>query len=198
MPVGLPGYRWARLRYADNIQMNPTIGAMASHAFSCNSLFDPDITATGHQPMNFDQIALGYQHYTVFSSKIRMTYVKSIVAARIPGVFGVFVDDNQVFTYGTPESIMESNQYASKWLVNSGIEPSTRTVTSYFNAKKFFGVTSLASSIYRPNVGSNPSEGATFFCYIGEIAGNDVDIAQFIIEIEYTALFSELKHVAQS
>lgn len=41
-----------------------------THFFRSNSLFDPDITLTGHQPRFFDQFAAMYDKYRVLGSKI--------------------------------------------------------------------------------------------------------------------------------
>lgn len=43
-------------------------------SFRVNSLFDPDKTGTGHQPMGFDQLMLLYFRYKVFAVKAEITW----------------------------------------------------------------------------------------------------------------------------
>ncbi len=198
IPIGLPAFRWARLRYVESITLNPGVAAIAFHYFRANSLFDPDFTGVGHQPMNYDQISIGYQHYTVFQAKIRMSYIKQSVSGAVPGIFGIFLDDNTTPGYLSAEAIIESNQRNSKWRQTAGVEDINRSIQIGFDAKKFFGASSLSAAQYRPAVTASPVEGAFFCCYLGDIGGNDPSLESFMIEIEYTALFSEKKFLAQS
>lgn len=54
-----------RLRYHDNVSLVISGGAVSSYVFSANSLFDPNTTGTGHQPMGYDQAMLFHNHYLV-------------------------------------------------------------------------------------------------------------------------------------
>lgn len=198
IPVGLPGCIWRKLKYVDSVAIDPGADALAVHRFRTNNIFDPDRTGTGHQPMHFDQFALPYEHYTIYSSKIKMTYIKNIAAATIPGVFGIYIDANATTSYTSAEQIIEGAERSSKWLVTEGIEPMGRSVTMAWNAKKYFGVASLASISYKAPVGGAPADEADFVCYLGDIGGNDPAGAFFLIEIEYVALFTEKTFVAQS
>ncbi len=60
------------LAYADYFSINPTTGAPATYVFSCNGLYDPNITGTGHQPHGFDQLMQNYKNYQVLSSSIEV------------------------------------------------------------------------------------------------------------------------------
>lgn len=63
------------MRYADTFTLNPGAGGSpASHVFSCNGLFDPDITGVGHQPRGFDQMMLLYDHYVVNTATIEVWF----------------------------------------------------------------------------------------------------------------------------
>lgn len=46
-----------------------------TYVFNCSSLFDPDVTGTGHQPMGFDQLALFYNHYTVLGCRLTVEFI---------------------------------------------------------------------------------------------------------------------------
>ena len=45
-----------RLKYCQEVSLNPTVGAVASADFAANGLYDPYLSGVGHQPMGFDQL----------------------------------------------------------------------------------------------------------------------------------------------
>ncbi len=198
IPLGLPRKKWVRLKYVDNITINPGAAAIGAHFFRANSLFDPDLTGVGHQPLNFDQLQLGYDHYTVYGSKITATFTNNVATAIIPGLYGIFLDDNTTLTYAQGAEVIEGNQRQSRWKTTTGIENSDRSVSIGFSAKKFFGVSSLAPSEYRSLSGANPTEGAAFVVWYSNIGGGDPGVGNFLVEIEYLALMTEKRHVVQS
>lgn len=52
-------------RYSDVITISLSAGTVQSYSFRANSLFDPDRTGTGHQPLGFDQLTAIYNRYVV-------------------------------------------------------------------------------------------------------------------------------------
>lgn len=62
--VGIPDRVFAKLKYTDVIKVSP--GALtSSYVFNLNSLYDPDRTGVGHQPMMFDEWSTLYNRYKV-------------------------------------------------------------------------------------------------------------------------------------
>lgn len=61
-------------KYADTIALSAGAGTNAVWLFSCNSVYDPDRTAAGHQPMLHDQFAALYNNYIVTKAKIKVTF----------------------------------------------------------------------------------------------------------------------------
>jgi hypothetical protein len=54
------------LRYVDTYSMASTAGSVATQQMRVNSLFDPDLTGTGHQPRGYDQWCSATGPYTVY------------------------------------------------------------------------------------------------------------------------------------
>jgi len=78
---GFPARKRLTLKYADTYGLASTTGSVATQQFRVNSLFDPDLTNTGHQPRGFDQwcSATGpYQNYRVLEHR---AVVKAIVTS---------------------------------------------------------------------------------------------------------------------
>jgi hypothetical protein len=67
---------WRRvLRYVDNVTLTSTVGGQAYYQFRVNSLFDPDLSGTGHQPRGYDQLCSStgpYQTYRVHGVSARI------------------------------------------------------------------------------------------------------------------------------
>jgi len=87
----LPKKRKYTFNYSDAISVSAlAVGTMQGHAFNGNGLYDPDDTATGHQPRGFDQIKTLYRTYKVIASTIRVRFVGTATGA---GVFcGLLAD----------------------------------------------------------------------------------------------------------
>ena len=66
----IPDKSLVKLRYCQRCAINPAAGVTNSYLFRANSLFDPDLTGTGHQPLGFDEWAKFYRRYCVLGSKI--------------------------------------------------------------------------------------------------------------------------------
>jgi len=71
---GFPDSLVVRLKYNEVYTLTSTAGSIAKQVFRANSLFDPDFTNVGHQPMYYDQLSALYANYTVLGSKIRVLF----------------------------------------------------------------------------------------------------------------------------
>lgn len=70
------------LTYSDMISVAPGASTY-EYCFRGTSLYDPDKTSTGHQPLYYDQYATLFGRYKVNASRITLTYYNS---ASIPTV----------------------------------------------------------------------------------------------------------------
>jgi len=85
---------WRRvLRYADTVTLTSTVGGQAFYQFRVNSLFDPDLSGTGHQPRGFDQLCSSagpYLTYRVHGVSVRLVIPPS--GANIWNIAAGFAD----------------------------------------------------------------------------------------------------------
>lgn len=81
IPVGRTGLgnrTFVKLVYSQKINGGgTTLGTAGTLQFNLNSLFDPDRTGVGHQPMGFDQLAALYERYIVTRAEYKLTMVNS-------------------------------------------------------------------------------------------------------------------------
>ena len=184
----------AKLRYVDTISINPGSAAIASHVFRANSIFDPDSTGTGHQPLMRDEYALLYDNYRVISSKIKVTLVTSGVAGNVvPCLFGVYRDKDTTLSYTLGTSIIEDMRNKGGWNLGGAaafVAERLKTSTS-FNAKSFL---SVEGASHATSQAANPAAGqdsAFFQVWASSVSGNDPGSIEFLVQIDYVVEFSD-------
>jgi len=194
-----------RLRYVEQISLNPGVNGIDKYYFRANDMFDPNKTGTGHQPLGFDQwVGTIYDHFTVVGSKIKVTPTQQGYDATGTNacVYGVILDDNDKFTYTNPAQILESKQGKGSVLIGNpgtGAGNKPRPATRTFSSKRFFGAKALVGKdLYRGGATFSPTEDAFYGVWCGSVGGNDPDLLNFLVEIEYVAVLTEPKFLAQS
>lgn len=194
----------ANMRYCTTLTFNPTLGQNTSHSFSMNSLFDPDRTGVGHQPMGFDQLAALYHRYLVLGAKITVVYQSNITEVTDQGVVGLTIHPTQTFTTSNEDlpGLVEQGKTVFKQLgIASGGTP--RGTLSYkVSLKKEFGCKDLRDQIdeYGALTASNPTN--EVFASLWAINNDDdasatPSFAAFV-KIEYACLFIEPRLLQQS
>lgn len=192
--TGFPAQLRMKHRYVQLVTMTSTAGSTSTQNFSCNGMFDPDITGSGSQPLYFDQLAALYNHYTVVGSKISLQ-AACRSANTHPTVFGVFINDDSTVTNTTWDKLCEQNSssYSQVMTFNGGARCAKK-----WSANKNFG-----SAIGDPNLqgtaAANPTEQSVFTvfhaCPSAAVSAMTTDI---IITIEYDAVWQELKDIVSS
>lgn len=191
----LPNTQVVKLNYFQHVPLaGGALGVPGTYAFRANSLFDPDYTGAGHQPLHRDRYASLYQHYTVLGSRIKATFVSGDTAYAAV-VCGVKLDDNA--TLGTDIStILEhgSPNTKWKWFPYTGYGAGKATVALNYSPKKFFGIKDVRDNrdTVGAAMGSNPNEDAYFNLFIGH--SDETTVIQdheVLVMIQYIVMFSE-------
>lgn len=141
-------------------QLEAAVGAGTQQVFNLNSMFDPDATGVGHQPLYYDQLLTvngPYQRFRVTRAKLRIT-VTNISAN--PVVFGTYLQSGPV-DYPSRELLCEKPMSKRVFLPQSGGGPVTRTLTYDVPIEKVFGISRerlLADDVYTGIYNANPSQ----------------------------------------
>lgn len=154
----IPDRYFTKLRYTDIHGMSFTggSGVPATQSYRINSIFDPDLTGTGHQPLGHDEMATLYNRYRVYGMKYRITlsnqsttdYADICVSLR-----------PNTTTYSSIYTAMES-AYNQKSIV--GPETGSRNISiikGYASVAKLRGISKRQLAIeedYGALFGSNP------------------------------------------
>lgn len=189
MCYGFPPVLLTKLRYCESYTLSVTSGSIGKQVNSLNSIFDPDQTGSGHQPMYRDTYAAIYDQYAVVSSRITVTYVNLFTAT---GVHIGLVKDDNTTTSSTYSTLMEQNMGKHTLLSTRDGALSSKTMSLTFDCKKDLGIDPYASETYKTDLGSNPTETYDCLSWATPVDGTSTGSVQIAVEIEYLVLFTEL------
>lgn len=116
-----PPSMYVEHRYVEQINIsNENITGLtgAEYAFRLNSLFDPNFTGTGHQPLYFDQVSAIYDKYQVYRVKVHIE-VAGVGSGSVQPFLAVNV---------RPSANLTSYTLASKWYDEVKEKPENSTL----------------------------------------------------------------------
>jgi len=189
-------------RYIDQIVLQ-TFGTSGAdvpvyHQFTANSLYDPDYTGTGHQPLGFDQMMAFYDHYAVLSCEITVagSVNTGTTTDGLSQYLGIFLDDD----YSVPTSgrvLMEQQRCAFTPLLN--YQTGLTEVRHRFDARSFFGVQSVRDvTALKGTSTSSPSEIASFMVFMSPILASVNTTANLTVILDFEAVLTEPKDLPGS
>lgn len=188
------------MRYVDASTFVHTASSTVITNYSANSIYDPDVTGGGHQPIGHDQWAEFYNHYVVIGSKIRVTITGDDSTATIPTFICIILDDT-AGSFSSLPNILE--QGGARYRLLSGEPQNVRptSVTSVFSAKRFFNIKDVSDNVDRIGApfGVDALDGAYFQVVSGTTTGAAASLTRYyIVEIDYLVLLSEPKTLPAS
>jgi len=205
-PRGLYGYPQnviTKLRYCDYGAFANTTSA-AGYNYRANSVFDPDQTATGHQPLYFDNFAAVYNRYRVLGSIIRVKFTPqadktgtNIAAQGGPWIVGIngTTDTTNYATVGPTR--MEVNDATWELLGARSGGTDVVEVISTYSPDKTLGKPA-DDDVVSAAVSASPSQQWYWQLFVVDTTGNSTVDLEFVTAIEYTVEFFEPKNQAQN
>lgn len=193
----LPDDQVVKFRYSTQGTLNPGLGAVDTHLFSANGMYDPDVAVGGSQPRGFDQIMALYDHYVVLNARATVWFTP-VATATNNYVVGVSLEDDTT-------AAVTLVDYAEGFRVSSGVLQSNGDAKCFkmdFSATEFFGRSKSAvlgdDQLYG-TTSANPSEQAIFHLFAGPAnPTEDPGSLNFYIVIDYVAQLKEHKLPTQS
>lgn len=179
-----------RLRYADYFEINSGSGGIGNYIFRANSLYDPNFTGTGHQPMGYDQLMTFFDHYIVVNARCVVRFMN--VLGSNAAVY-LRVDGNNA-SLSSREELLETGGIVSDVLSANGTPGSNKVLTLDFNIPKYHGVSDTAVTSMdslQGDITASPSDGIYFHCgCFDQYAGGAAQVAGQVL-IEFDAIFTE-------
>lgn len=193
---GFPNSIITKLKYCDVQILTSTTGAVARQDYRANSIFDPDFTNTGHQPMWRDNYAAIYDQYVVIGSKITVQFTHVSAATTGVMVVGIHTDDDSSGSSNLT-TMMELNNTVWRQIGPTGSRSDSCTLVGTFEPLEMFGVDAKDDGSSATAVGSTPSE-EIYYQIFAANAPTNTSICEIAVEIEYTVKFSELTTQVQN
>lgn len=168
-----PNTKIVRHKYCDVVTLAAaTAGNASYYQFRCNSMYDPDYTGSGHQPMFRDEMATQYKSYTVLKSYIRFTFPAAETTAQ---TIQLWVDDDD----SVPASINNAQeQHRMYQCVKLDKRNGPLVVKGWYDAAKWNRTTVkglLADDGEKISVGANPSVSAVKYFTLFTAPHNSAD-----------------------
>lgn len=163
-----------RMKYNDAISINPATNQCATHVFSANGLYDPDVSGVGGQPRGFDQLMALYDHFVAIGAKLDLYIGNSDNTSSM--VVGIAVLDTS--TASTSARYYMESAYVKSIIVQGGNQ-GARKLSLSVNPNKFLGRSHpLSDSQLKGSTSSNPTEGVFFhvFAYSPDTAIEPGDV----------------------
>lgn len=198
---GLPEQLKTHLRYVDVYTLTSTSNSVARQWMRLNSIFDPDYTGTGHQPLYLDQLSVIYKRYVVLGSKMKVTFstlpnLTSTTQPSGPVVVGVVADDDAA-TQSAASTIMESNSCKSTMLCNQNGGNNLKILYVTYSPERDLGLGADDDTV-GSLVSGNPSKSWYAAAWIAESGLSTATSVNVKIEIDYFVRFSQQTDVPQS
>lgn len=186
--LGFPKKMTMTHRYNETVPVAISSGFVTQYAFSTLNMYDPNVTGTGHQPLNYDTMAGIYDHWTVIGSKIDVKIVPTNVGNG--AVVGVYLDDGTSMSAATNyQTFAEQNTSKFKYITQGYTLPTS--LAAKYSAHKTFGKGVLANCKLLGGSSTSPTETHNYLIWVAAL-DNSAAITAFIdVTITYIAVWTE-------
>lgn len=190
-----------QLKYCQFIALNPgAAGIPATHYYRMNSIYDPDFTGTGHQPMGHDTYETLYNHYYVKSCKTTVYFSSTSAVGTDACIVGMRFDND---TTTTPSGGLNelTEQRSSTWgVLSNRNDKATLRLSKMFNTNRHFGSTAKWNRTgLGADFGTNPSQVGYLQLYAAPIdAAVDAAVINCYVVMTYTVYMTEPKELSLS
>lgn len=198
--VAFPDNKIVKMRYCTPFAID-TGGGYAEHVLRANSIFDPDFTGGGHQPLGHDEWAQFYNNYTVLGSKITVRAINPLTTSGYALVWGVMVVSESSPSGTSYTTLIEQGK--SKYRMMQG-EPTgnvPQSLSMNFSTKKWFNVQDVKDNVATLGAafGANPTNQGYYAVWYSayDDAGN-VPPMQFVATIDYIVQLHKPKELPAS
>jgi len=200
-----------RLRYCGEVSVTTTgTSTISRHVFAANSLYDPDQTGVGNQPVGFDEWMNLYQFYTVVGGTVKCDPIDESTSNNTAQYFALGISDSSILSGATVQSLLSncpsSNPGApfSRWGIARGvatIEEPGRTRSVKWKAGDVMGMAQsdvVDRATLQGSSSTSPSDliYATLLC--GDVFGAASSTQGYLVTMEFDVVFTGPKQLTIS
>lgn len=168
-----PDRKRCTLVYTENVVLTSVtlLTAGNEYLFNTNSVYDPNNTGSGHQPMFFDQLNLLYKKYRVFGVSIQVTFYNPTTTTMWCAILPHNSQDAGSATNQTPDTLYE--RPGVNWTIMPKYGDQAVTMQQSWKVWELEGMTYLqwlADGGFDANVNANPAALQKFGIVAGDMA----------------------------
>lgn len=192
---GISDRCFVKLNYVDSFIANP--GTVYDRkAFYANSLFGPEGSLAGHQPMYFDQYATLYARYRVLGCSIRVDAINRSGSQALEYCIWPNTGNSSI----TSIAKMLEQGYAKSIKFVPIAQRVASVAKGYCSTRKCLGLTKaqMAEKDYSASVGSAPTEIWYWNILFNSADGIDLVNASYRVKLVYYCEFYERVEMSQS
>lgn len=178
-------YKIVNFCYTDSVAIGTVVPSKPEgYRFSLNSVFDPDSSGVGHQPLGHDEMAALYSKYKVLGARItaRFFWLNTLSVGQAHRV-GIYFDDDTTLP-SSQFQISEKNHNRCSAILPPNAE-AMRTVSCNWSGKKWFKenwITDGTTGVF----GANPATMAYAFVWVNSMDGiASSDDVRIEVTLEY-------------
>lgn len=171
-----PPSKFSKLTYTESFTFTSGAGGIlgSEQRMSLNSIFDPNMTGTGHQPYGHDQMALLYKNYKVYAVSFKLVFNNPSADGMYVGVRVCNPNDTQSITGLTGPVLQEAPMSTTRMINNTGKQ--VIVISQYFPMSTLLGLTPLqfkaaTASPFSALFGNSPGNQPTLHFAAGSTAG---------------------------
>jgi len=184
---GFPDKFKTKLRYCESGYWSAAAGGSQSNTFRMNSVYDPNLSGIGHQPMYHDTLALIYGKYRVTKAVITVKFASSSPPALTavnygPTCVGLVCSNSSSFVSTSVDQRMEQNDNSTKILQPKGGGNEVVTCRQTFYPGRDLGNGAIDDS-GAGSFGNNPAQ--VYHCHAFKIDQGESSAIQWYATIEY-------------
>lgn len=163
-PTNFPDQLYVKFKFRQQNHLVDTLSRIGTQTYSMNSLFDPDVTGVGAQPLGYDQWSQFYTNYQVLGCKITIQGLSNSGSLRQCVVLYPSTNSSPITTIPTTHE----QRYSKYKYIPSITSGQLAYVSNYMSIKKIEGrVTSdLEYTGTMGNIGFGASPVKQFFWQI--------------------------------
>lgn len=181
-----------KMKYSETI----TTGLIGDYQFRLNSLFDPNLSGTGHQPYGFDTLSTLYNRYRVIACGWRVE--RAMLDNGAPLLVGAIPSNDTSIVWNSFSELRENPR--SKYIIqNAGAPVKVLSGKSYLpslmgRSKAQY----MADDNYQAIVTTNPAENAILYLLTANTNDTPAPSQNLNVVLEFTVEFFDVKRQVQS
>jgi len=195
---------YVKLHYSQFVTFGSVAGLTVGTIFRGNSIFDPDLSGTGTQPLFFDQYASLYRYYCVLGSSIKAHLTLGDISTVAKGTADFAIVPTSVstsFSGASADEVMQQ-QYVKHTVIALQQQGPVPVLRHYASTDKMFGnrngTADMSDANYGALVTQNPGS-AWFWHVVMWPHDRAATVTNYIqVDITYYVVFTAPQRVATS